>query len=267
MTLADPLSTSSDSWLVRANPSAKLAAAAILMLAVFVSLDAITAALVLVGLIGVIATARLRTATLLRRTWPLLLAAAGVGLLNAALTPTRGGTVVVDLGPLVLTSGAIWIGASLALRLIAIALSGVLAVGTTDPTDLADSLVQQLRAPARFAIGTLAAVRLLPLLAEEWDTIRRARRARGVEAGRSPVAGIALFAGVTHALLVAAIRRGTRMAMAMDSRGFGSMRCRTIARPQRVRRGDWLLLAGAASVATLAIAVSVALGTWRFLLS
>ena len=267
MTLAVPLSTSPQSWLVRANPAAKLGAAAILMLSLFLSLDAITAALVLAALLGVIATARLRTVALLRRMWPLLLAAAGVGVLNAALTPNQAGSVVVDLGPLVLTSGAIWTGASLALRLIAIALSGVLAVGATDPTDLADSLIQQLRAPARFAIGTLAAVRLLPLLAEEWDTIRRARRARGIEAGRSPAAAIALFASATHALLVAAIRRGTRMAMAMDGRGFGSTPCRTIARPQRLRGGDWLLLVGAASVAILAIAVSVALGTWRFLLS
>ncbi len=154
-------------------------------------------------------------------------------------------------------------GLGLAARLLAIVLAGLLATATTEPTDLADSLVQQLNVSPRFAVGALAALRLLPMLAQEWQTIAMARRARGVDAGRSPIAAIRLFAGQLMSLLVGAIRRGSRMALAMEARGFGAMPCRSVARVQRMRPADWGWLLGAAVLAASAIGVSVALGTWR----
>jgi energy-coupling factor transport system permease protein len=39
---------------------------------------------------------------------------------------------------------------------LAIGLPGILVVAATDPVDLADSLVQQLHLPVKFAYGTLA---------------------------------------------------------------------------------------------------------------
>ena len=59
-----------------------------------------------------------------------------------------------------------------------------------------------------------------------------ARRARGVDAGRNPVARLRLFASTAFALLVGAIRRGTRLAVAMDARGFDS----GVPRDRRARR-------------------------------
>jgi energy-coupling factor transport system permease protein len=52
----------------------------------------------------------------------------------------------------------------------------------------------------------------------------------------------------------------------MEARGFGAMACRSVARVQRMRPGDWVLLGGAVALAVGAIAVSMALGTWRPLL-
>jgi energy-coupling factor transport system permease protein len=154
-------------------------------------------------------------------------------------------------------------GAGLALRLLAIVLAGLLATATTDPTELADALVQQLHVSPRFAVGALAAFRLLPLFAIEWQTIAMARRARGVDAGRSPIAAVRLFAGQLLALLVGAIRRGTRLAMAMEARGFGALPCRTTARPQRMMPADWAWIAGAIALAAGAVGISIAVGTWR----
>jgi energy-coupling factor transport system permease protein len=51
----------------------------------------------------------------------------------------------------------------------------------------------------------------------------------------------------------------------MDARGFDSGIPRTIARPPRMRRADWLLLLAAAALGAAAVAVSLALGTWTFL--
>ena len=138
-----------------------------------------------------------------RRTWPLLLGAASVGLVNVLLSEDAGVVTGVGLG----------------LRVVGLALPGVLLVATTDPVRLADALTLHWRVPTRFAFGALAALRLVPLLVAEFESVRLARRARGVEA-RTPVARARLLGGIVFTLLVGAVRRGSRLATAMDARGL-----------------------------------------------
>lgn len=265
MTLFTPLRPNPEALLPRANPAAKLGAALLLMLALFFSADGVTAAVVLVGLAVATALSGLSLRVLLRRTWPLLIAALSVSVLNTFLAGEQRGDPI-PIGPLVIGSDTLLTGIGLGLRLMGIAYSGVLAMVTTDPTDLADSLVQQLRLSPRFAVGALAAARLLPIMADEWQILSLARRARGVDARRSPVVGVRLFFAQLLALLVAAVRRGTRLATAMEARGFGALPCRSVARRQTVERRDVVLLASAAALGAAAVTVSVLAGTWRFLL-
>lgn len=231
--------------LARANPTAKLGAAAILMAGLFFSSGPLAPALVLAALLATIPFTGLSRSGLLRRTWPLLLAALSVGVLNVLLARAVAG------GPDLVR------GLSLGLRLLGIALSGVLAIASTDPTDLADSLQQQARLSPRLAIGALAAVRMLPILAQEWQTLGMARRARGVSGGGSALEATRLAFGTLLALLVASVRRATRLATAMDARGFGSAPCRTIARRQEMRRSDWWLVGAAVLLTGLAVAIGL----------
>jgi energy-coupling factor transport system permease protein len=252
--------------LARRNPVAKLGAATVLLVALLATVDPLTPALLLTVELAVLPWSGVTAATLARRAWPLLVAAASLGLANALFAAKQGGRVFLDVGPVLLTETGLAAGGSAVLRLLAIAVPGVLALATTDPVDLADALVQQLRLPARFAYGALAAVRLLPLLGAEWQTIGRARRARGIDAGRNPLAAGRLLASRVLALLVAAIRRGVRLATAMDARGFDAGLDRSFARQQRMRAGDWVLLAAAVAVAAAATGTSLAVGVWRPLL-
>ena len=64
-------------------------------------------------------------------------------------------------------------------------------------------------------------------------------------------------------LLVSAVRRGVRMAAAMDARGFDIRGPRTVARPQPMRAADWALIVAALVAVAAASAVSVSLGQWR----
>jgi energy-coupling factor transport system permease protein len=242
-----PLRPDPRARLARANPVAKLGAAAILMAFLFAASGPITPAVVLVGILVSLPLTGLGVGTLLIRTWPLLLAALMVGILNVVLAPaSRSGP---DFSA----------GLALGLRLLGIALSGVVAIATTDPTDLADSLQQQARLSPRLAVGVLAAIRMLPILAVEWQLLGMARRARGVSPGWSPVAAARLAFGKLLALLVGAIRRATRLALAMEARGFGMAPCRTIARPQRMRAADWGLLVAAVALGAAALGIGSAL--------
>jgi energy-coupling factor transport system permease protein len=265
MRMLTPLRPDPRAPLAAANPVAKLGASAIVMLALFVSIDVLTPTIVLAVLLAVVPLTGLRTGDLLARAWPLLLAGAALAVLNALFAADPSGSTLLRLGPLVLTSGAVAGGLAVGLRVIGVALAGVLAFATTEPTDLADALQQQLRLAPRLAVGSLAAVRLAPAIAHEWQILRLARRARGVSAGRSPAAAIRIGAGQLLGLLVSAMRRATRLATAMEARGFGSRPCRSVARPRAMQRTDWLLLGTGALLGGGAIGLSTLVGAWRFL--
>jgi energy-coupling factor transport system permease protein len=263
MTLALAPVSDSGRALARRNPVAKLAAALVFTLPLMATLDPLTPALALAIELAVLPLFGLRYAQLARRAWPLVLAALGILVTMVLFSASRTGTLLVSLGPLDITSGVLITALGLALRIFAIALPGVLVFATTDPTDLADALVQNAKAPARFAIGALAAFRLIPLLGQEWQMLTLARRARGVDAGRNPVAKLRLFVSTAFALLVGALRRGGRLAVAMDARGFDSGVPRTYARRQWFTAADTALLVGAALLSTAALATTITLGLFR----
>jgi energy-coupling factor transport system permease protein len=231
------------------NPVAQLTAIAVLLPVLLVSGDLTTPSVVLAAELCLLPAAGLAAPrALLARTWPLLLGAAGVAWVNVAFGDDGSG----------------WLSAlGLAVRVLALALPGVLLVTSTDPVRLADALTLHWRVSTRFAYGALAALRLVPLLATEWQTIRLARRARGVDGGRNPLAHLRLFAGTAFALLVGAVRRGSRLATAMDARGFDSGIPRTNARGSRLRPRDGVFVAGAVAVCAAAVVLSVAVGTWE----
>jgi energy-coupling factor transport system permease protein len=256
--IADPTAP-----LGRRNPLAKLLAASVLSLLLLFAVDPVTPAVALVLEFALVPLAGIRPGMLLRRARPLLLGAFGVFVTTLLFTTHRGGTMLVPLGPVSITTDALNASAGLSVRLLALALPGLLAFASMDPTELADALIQQARVPARFAIGALAALRLAPLLFDDWRSLSLARRARGIAAGRNPLAQVRQFAATTFALLVGAIRRGTRLATAMDARGFAAGLPRTYARTQRFTWGDGVVLLGAVAIAATALTISLRAGTFR----
>jgi len=247
--LLEPLVPDPTAPLARPHPIAKILAALILMLALFVTVDLVTSGVVVAALLVAARFSGLPPRALAARATPLLIGAASLGLFNALLSHNAAA------------------GAAIALRIIGISLAGMMAVATIDPTDLADALVEHAHAPSRFVVGALAAFRLFPLFSREWDVLGLARRARGIEADRTYLDRVRAFPGRALGLLVAAIRRATRLALAMDARGFGSRDCRTLARPRALTARDGALVAGALVLALGATSLSVALGTWRPLLA
>lgn len=247
MTMSLVLGPQPDAPLARINPVAQLTAIAVVTLVLLASLDVVTPAIVVAAEVCLLPAAGIRSLhTLWVRTWPLLIGAVSVGAVNVLLSSEA--SVVTGLG--------------LALRVIGLALPGVLLVASTDPVRLADALTLHWRVPTRFAYGALAALRLIPLLVTEFESARLARRTRGVEAGRNPVALARLFAGTAFTLLVSALRRGSRLATAMDARGFDSGIPRTNARGSRLHTRDALFVLGTVGVCTVALTVSITMGVW-----
>lgn len=248
----------------RANPVAKLAAATVLGLALLLTVDPVTAATALALELLVLPWCGIPLRLLAPRLVVVVLAAAST-FVATALFGVGSGAVVLDLGPLGVTTGSLALAASIAARLVALGLPGIVLLASTDPTDLGDALAQVLHLPHRFVLGALAALRLVDVLVGEWRQLGLARRARGLGDdgwfGRLRTGG-----GQAFALLVLSVRRATVLATAMEARGFGGER-RTWARPSRLRRSDAVVVLGALLLAAASTAAGVAAGTWRLLLT
>ncbi|GGA19362.1 energy-coupling factor transporter transmembrane component T family protein [Sediminivirga luteola] len=249
--------------MVRTHPVVKLGCAFAVTLTVLLSVDMISAGVLLVALLLALPFSGLDMRVLLRRLWPIPVACVLSGYGTALLAPASG-TVLVDWGPLGFSTGSILTGVAIAMRGMVLALAGVLVFATTDPTDLADGLAQRLRLSPRFVLSALAAFRLVGLVIADWRALSMARRARGVERARGPVGIVAGFFALAAALLVQSIRRGTRLAAAMEARGFGGKH-RSWARPSLLRPRDAVMPALTVPLCALAAGLAVSLGTWNFI--
>ena len=249
--------------LARCNAVARLAAALVMTVPLLLSIDPVSAGVTVVLTLLLVPLTGLRLKDVWLRAWPILLAAA-IAAIATVLYGRPSGQVYLEWGLIRVTDGSIQLALAIFLRVLAIAVPGVILISTTAPTDLADGLAQIVHLPARFVIGALAGLRLVGLLVDDWRELSLARRARGVaDAGR-----VRRFLGQAFALFVLAIRRGTKLATAMEARGFGAPlgdgRSRTWARPSRLGWRDAVLIAIAALVVTASVSASVAVGAWTF---
>jgi energy-coupling factor transport system permease protein len=242
----------------RVNPVTRLAAAMVLTTPLLLTVDWVSAAIALGIQLVLFALAGVTPAVLVRRTWPILIAAPVAGL-SMLLYGEPSGTVYWELWLARITDGSIQLAIAVTVRVLAIGLPAALLFMRVDPTDLADGLAQIARLPARFVLGALAATRLVGLFVEDWRAMSLARRARGI----GDHGAIRRAATMAFALLVLAIRRGSKLATAMEARGFGADTARTWARRSRVGAPDAVLLVLAAAIAVVAIAGSIWAGTFH----
>jgi energy-coupling factor transport system permease protein len=243
------------------NPVAKLAAAFILSATILLSID-LTSALVALALeAALFPLTAIGWKLFWRRTLPIFIAAPLAGL-TSVLYGIDSGRTLWQFGWVSVTEGSLALGELITLRLLAAVLPAIVLFAQTDPTDLADGLAQNLRLPARFVLGALAALRLVGLMVDDWRMLELARRARGV----GDRARIRRVFGQAFALLVLSIRRGSALATAMEARGFGSTTKRSWARKSSFGAAEWTLIALALAVAGAAATAAVAAGTWRWVL-
>jgi energy-coupling factor transport system permease protein len=251
--------------IARANPVAKLAVSLVVSLVLLLTVDAVTAGTALGLELLALPWCGLGPRALARRGWVVAAGAFPAGLVTA-LYGVDSGAVLLGLGPVTVTQGSLANGVAITLRVLAIGLPGVVLLATTDPTDLADGLGQVLRLPATFVLSALAAMRLFGVLAQEWQALTLARRARGL-GDDGPLGRISTVVGQVFALLVLALRRATVLATAMEARGFGAGGPRTWARQSRLAWPDVLLIVGGVLLGSAATTAGVLAGTWRLVLS
>jgi len=157
----------------------------------------------------------------------------------------------------VLTAVAVETSAAMTLRFVVLVESFSVFFLTTSPDHLGLAL-EQTRVPYEFAFAFTTAVRFVPVLAEEAQTIMDAQKARGLELEKGGfLKRIRNYVPVLIPLIVSAIRRSLELAEAMESRAWGATKKRTNLYALKLHRGDFALLA--ITIGLLAVAIYVRL--------
>jgi energy-coupling factor transport system permease protein len=160
----------------------------------------------------------------------------------------------IGAGYVVLATNVEW-AAAMTLRFIVLIESFSVFFLTTSPDHLGLAL-EQTRVPYEFSFAFTTAVRFVPVLAEEAQTIMDAQKARGLELEKGNfLKRIRNYVPILIPLIVSAIRRSLELAEAMESRAWGATKKRTNLYVLKLHRGDFALLAMTIGLLVLAIYV------------
>lgn len=126
---------------------------------------------------------------------------------------------------------------------------------TTSPDKLSLSL-EQMGVPYEFCFAFITAIRFVPVLAEEAQTIIDAQRVRGLELERGNfIKRIKNYIPILIPLIVNAIRRSMELAEAMESRAWGASKRRTSLYSLKMNMKDYLFIT--ISIVVLALSIYI----------
>lgn len=154
-----------------------------------------------------------------------------------------------------LTSYDLEYASAMTLRFIVLVESFSIFFLTTSPDHLGLAL-EQSHVPYEFCFAFTTAVRFVPVLAEEAQTIMDAQKSRGLELERGNfLKRIRNYIPILIPLIISAIRRSLELAEAMESRAWGAIEKRTNLYILRLKRTDYFLILF--SILTLIIGIYI----------
>ena len=246
-----------------ANPLTRVFMMFIWVTPILASIDWVSAAVSLVLTLSFAPLCGVSWARVFKAGWFLFLVAPISGI-SMLLYGEPSGTEYFHWWLIHVTENSLTLAIAITLRVFAVALPMVVLARDIDPTEMGDALSQILKLPSRFVIGAVAGVRMMTLFQSDWQSLGMARRARGL----TDVGKLQHLATMSFGLLVIALRRGGKLATAMEARGFGRTPPgggqRTWARESRLHARDMWIMALGLLLAFLPVVVSVGTGAWRF---
>lgn len=142
----------------------------------------------------------------------------------------NAGKTLFSFGPIQISDQAISLAVTVSLRFITIILFSYLFVLSTEPTSFVLALVQ-LGLPYRFGFSIITAIRMVPIVKNEFTRISYAQKTRGVTYKILPIdrflQNIIQFLKV---MIISMIKRVNSLVISMEGRSFGLYKSRTFIR-------------------------------------
>ncbi|UKS26337.1 energy-coupling factor transporter transmembrane protein EcfT [Paenibacillus sp. HWE-109] len=216
-----------ETWLHRVNPGVKLVLSILLFIVVVFTHNLNTMMYLTLGaLLPLVLFSGHPVKRLLLYASPFLLifVSSAMGMMMFG----NGETLWFQWGFIRITEESFYRGIHLGFRGTQVAAVGLLFSLTTRPVALFYAMMQQWKVAPKYAYSFLAAMRMLPQMLEELQTLRHALKVRGRPKKRSPLtAWYATLRMYTIPLLAQSIRRAHRTAVAMEAKRFSTSKKRT----------------------------------------
>ncbi len=226
----------------------KIAAVAVIMVLSVFTVSAWFYLGIIAGLIVLLLMSRISTGSIVSNLKPFLILVSITAIYHLIFS-ARDSRTLVEIWGLRLTAGGVDMAISFSLRVLVFVFLAFFISLTTLPTDMAESLVRGLRPLKRFGVPVddlaliiFIAMRLIPVLIEELDTIRKAQIVRGVSFSGGLFIRARKLLYLVIPVFQASLRRADDLALAIEARGYVSGAERSSYRIFRATPRDWLFL-------------------------
>lgn len=251
-----------DSPIHALDPRVKIVSAVAIMLAVFFIRTPLQLAVGFAGMVAVLALSRIPVAKIFEALQPVVFVLLVLGLFS--LLFNREGKLLVEAGPLIITTGGVRAAFLFSLRLVIGVMAGLVMLLTTTPTQLTDAfdaLLSPLSAVGlpghELAMVFSLMLRFIPTLADEARAVIDAQTARGGALAEGSAAHrVKSVVPILVALLASSIHHANGVSRALDARCYEGGAARSHWHPLRLRAADGI----AAALALAYIAAIIALG-------
>ncbi len=120
------------------------------------------------------------------------------------------------------TTGALNLGIAMGIRMMALVLSFVVFLATTQFKDIVLCLTEKLKLPYDYVFMFMTALRFIPTFLSEVKQISAAQACRACTVdGGNPLVKIKSYIPVAVPLVLISLQKAERLAMAMETRGYG----------------------------------------------
>ncbi len=177
------------------------------------------------------------------------------------LNSVRGGAVLSALIFVMnfLTGSTLIFSLTMTMRFLVLVSAFSLFFMTTSPDDLG-LVLEKARLPYELSFTFTTAVRLVPTMALEAQTIVDAQRSRGLELDRGNVLmRVKKYIPILIPLIVSAIRRSMELAEALESRAFGTVKNRQSLVTLKMKPSDYLVSLIAVAVLIVGIYIQLSI--------
>ena len=247
-----------DSFLHRLDVRAKLVPVLLVMVLGLLSESLIFYVISLAALLGGLAFSGVSAAAIGRSFRPILILVVITFAYHIIFTG-QGGEPLVEFLGFSVTDLNLSRAAFFSTRLLLFVSVVFIVTLTSSPSELAEAIARLLRPLERIGIPAddlglvlFIAIRFIPVLTQEFQTIRNAQVIRGVDFSGSLVNRVRRTATVIIPVLVAAIARADELALAMEARGYRSGRRRTFYTRARFDLYAWIFVLGSSLLLGLA---------------
>jgi energy-coupling factor transport system permease protein len=241
----------------RLDPRGKILYAVFLMILSLFTASVSYYAIIIAGIIFLLLLSNISFITLIKTGKPFIVLVLITALYHLIFS-ARDTKTVVDIFGFRLTEGGIYMAAAFSLRVLVFVGVAFFISLTTLPSDMAEVLVGWMKPLKRFGIPVndiglivFIAMRFIPVLAEEFDTLRKAQLVRGVDFSGGLIKKSRKMIFLLIPIFQSAIRRADDLALAIEARGYSGGAERSSYRQFQYRLTDLIFFTIAVAFAVL----------------